>query len=96
MSKIKSTTKPPITADPLLATAFSFNEKVVWDSHFGYEIGYFLGEGTSYHTYLIDVKTGLIHEPCSYSKDEVHKYTEELINILNKKYGYEKRFSTVF
>ena len=71
---------------------FSFNEKVVWDSNFGYEIGYFLDEGNQYHTYLIDMKTGLIHEPCSHSKSEIHKYSEELIDKLSKKYGYEKRF----
>ena len=71
---------------------FEFNEKVVWDSHFGYEIGLFLGEGNSYNTWLIDVKTGLVHEPCSHSKNEVYKYSEELIDRLYEKYGYEKRF----
>ena len=81
---------------PLLPVVFSFNEKVVWDSHFGYEIGYFLGEGNQYHTYLIDIRTGLIHEPCSHSKSEIHKYTNELIDKLTAKYGYEKRFSEVF
>lgn len=81
---------------PLLPIIFSFNEKVVWDSHFGYEIGYFLGEGYQYHTYLIDVRSGLIHEPCSYSKSEIHKYTNELIDKLTAKYGYEKRFSDIF
>lgn len=77
-------------------TDFQFNERVVWDSNFGYEIGYFLGEGNSYETYLIDVVTGLFHEPCSYPKYEIHKYTNELINKLTEKYGYEKRFSDVF
>lgn len=80
----------------LSPVVFSFYEKVVWDSHFGYEIGYFLGEGNQYHTYLIDVRTGLIHEPCSHSKSEIHKYTNELIDKLTAKYGYEKRFSEVF
>ena len=84
------------SSKPLLPVVFSFNEKVVWDSHFGYEIGYFLGEGNQYHTYLIDIRTGLIHEPCSHSKSEIHKYTNELIDKLTAKYGYEKRFSEVF
>lgn len=80
----------------MLPVVFSFNEKVIWDSHFGYEIGYFLGEGNQYHTYLIDVRTGLIHEPTCYSKSEIHKYTNELIDKLTLKYGYEKRFSDIF
>jgi len=80
----------------LLADAFSFNDRVVWDSHFGYEIGYFLGEGHVYDTYLIDVITGVVHQPTCYPKSEIHKYTNELITKLTKKYGYEKRFSDVF
>lgn len=74
---------------------FEFNEQVVWDSHFGYEIGFFLGEGNRYNTYLIDVKTGLIHEPCSHPTGQVHKYSEKLIDVLNVRYGYEKRFPII-
>lgn len=85
-----------IADDRVLATVFDFNERVVWDSGFGYEIGYFLGEGNLYDTWLIDVRTGLITEPCSHSKSEVFKYTSELINKLTAKYGYEKRFSELF
>jgi len=75
----------------VLTSTFSFNEKVAWDSHFGYEIGYFLGEGHVYETYLIDVKTGVVHEPTCYPKSEIHKYSNELIDKLAKKYDYEKR-----
>lgn len=85
-----------IVDDRVLATVFDFNERVVWDSGFGYEIGYFLGEGTSYDTWLIDVRTGSIVGTCSHSKSEVFKYTTELINKLTAKYGYEKRFSELF
>lgn len=75
---------------------FSQNERVIWDSHFGYDIGYFLGDGWAYNTYLIDIRTGRIVEECSLSKSEVHKYTDELIDKLTAKYGYEKRFSDTF
>lgn len=75
---------------------FKFNESVVWDSGFGYEIGYFLGTGNQYETYLIDIRTGLIHEPCSHTISEVFRYSNELIDKLTKKYGYEKRFSETF
>ena len=83
-------------AKPMLAAAFSFNERVIWDSHFGYEIGYFLGEGKIYETYLVELVTGVVQEPTCYSKSEIHKYSNELIDKLTKKYGYEKRFSDVF
>lgn len=75
---------------------FSTGDMVVWDSHFGYEIGYFLGEGHVYETYLIDVRTGRVNEPTCYPKSEVHRYSNELIDKLIEKYGYEKRFSEVF
>lgn len=92
MSKLKNITKTPMTADPFLATVFDFNERVIWESGFGYEIGHFLGEGKPYDTWLIDMRTGLIIGQCSHSKSEIFKYTNELINKLTTKYGYEKRF----
>lgn len=80
----------------VLESAFSFNEAVVWDSHFGYEIGCFLGECNVYETYLIDIRTGVVRKPICYPKSEIHKYTNELIDKLTKKYGYKKSFSDVF
>lgn len=98
MSEQKDTKETKIKPElyTVLPVVFSFNDKVIWDSHFGYELGYFLGEGNQYNTYLIDKITGLIHEPCSHSKSEVHKYSEDLVNELKIKYGYEKSFSTDF
>ena len=93
---IENKNRTPNIGNNVLATAFSFNEEVVYDSHLGYEIGYFLGEGHVYETYLIDVRSGLVHEPTCCPKSEIHKYTNELIDKLTKKYGYEKRFSDVF
>lgn len=81
---------------PNVIGGFVVGERVVWDSHFGYEIGYFLGEGVVFNSYMIDVCTGVITGECSYSKNEIHKYSDELIDYLNKKYGYEKRFSNTF
>lgn len=75
------------------SSIFSLGDRIVWDSHFGYEIGYFLGEGVVFNSYLVDVKTGKIQERCSYSKEEIHKYSNELIDTLSQKYGYEKRFN---
>jgi len=95
MQKNNLKNEKPTEANNVLETAFSFNEAVVWDSHFGYEIGYFLGEGHVSKTYLIDVRTGAYHGPTCYPKGEIHKYSNELIDELTKKYGYEKRFSVI-
>jgi hypothetical protein len=88
--EVQAQTKPELYT--VLPVVFSFNERVIWHSHFGYELGYFLGEGNQYNTYLIDKITGLIHEPCSHSKSEIHKYSEKLIAEFKNKYGYEKKF----
>jgi hypothetical protein len=75
---------------------FSLNERVIYDSEFGYEIGYFKGPGILYHTYLIDLRSGIIQEPISYSISSIHKYSCELIKELTLRYGYEKSFSGTF
>ena len=83
-------------ANTLLATSFVKGDKVIWDSHSGYEIGYFIGEGNQYDTWLIDRRTGICTGECSHSKNEIHKYSDELIQKLTEKYKHEKRFSDVF
>jgi hypothetical protein len=88
--------QPSNCENNMLPIVFSFNEKVIWDSHFGYEIGYFLSEGHDDETYLIDTRTGVVHDPLCYSKKEIYKYTNELIDKLTAKYGYEKRFIDTF
>ena len=75
---------------------FSLKDKIVWNSGFGYEIGFFLGDGWVYNTYLIEIMTGISTGEYCYSKEEIYKYSDELIDELTKKYGYEKRFSNVF
>jgi len=75
---------------------FNINDRVIWDSGFGYEIGIFIGEGNSYDTWSIDQISGRITGECSHSKIEIFKYTKELVNILTAKYGYEKFFSETF
>lgn len=79
-----------------MSSKFAKGDRVIWDSGFGYEIGYFIGEGNQYETWLIELSTGLVSEPCSYRKSEVFKYSSELVNRLTNEYGYEKRFSELF
>ena len=92
----ENTTNTGNEANTMLATAFVKGDRVIWDSHFGYEIGYFIGEGNQYNTWLIDISTGICTGKCSHSKNEIHKYSDVLINELTEKYKYEKRFSDVF
>jgi hypothetical protein len=75
---------------------FKKNDKIIWDSHFGYEIGYFIGEGVMYNTFEVDLITGVVHGSVSHSKSEIHPYSEELVEKLTNKYGYEKTFSKTF
>lgn len=75
---------------------FKENEPIIWDSHFGYEIGYFVGNGKLINTYEVELITGNIQGLVSHSISEIHKYSEHLIDSLSEKYGYQKRFSQVF
>lgn len=73
---------------------FSLNEGIVWDSGFGYEIGYFLGEGNQYGTYLVKIITAAPPiGQCSFPTSQIHRYTCELIDELTKRYGYRRDFT---
>lgn len=74
----------------------SENDRIIWDSGHGYEIGYFKGEGVIYDSFLVDLVTGIAQGLCSFSKSEIKPYSNELISELTKKYGYEKKFSEIF
>lgn len=76
---------------------FDFNERVIWDSGSGYEIGLYLeADNSQYYHDVIDIHSGRICEPTSIMRDEIFPYSSELIEKLTKKYGYEKKFSTIF
>ena len=72
-------------------------DKIIWDSGFGYEIGYYRAdEGVMYGTCLVDLRTGIAIGEVSMSKIEIHPYTIEKIAELTAKYKYEKTFSETF
>ena len=71
-------------------------DKIIWDSHFGYEIGYFGGVGKIYSSFECDMITGIVQGLNSYTETEIYPYSDELVLELTKKYGYEKSFSKVF
>jgi chemotaxis signal transduction protein len=79
-----------------MKTDFKLNDRIIWDSSFGYEIGYFIGDGKLMSTYEVMLVTGKVQGLVSHSISEIHKYSEDLIDALSKKYGYEKKFSETF
>jgi len=75
---------------------FKQNQRIIYDSGFGYEIGYFQGEGLLLGTYQVDICTGVSVGLISHSKKDIINYSDDVITALSSKYGYEKRFSDVF
>lgn len=69
-------------------------DKIIWDSHFGYEIGYFVGEGKLMGTYEVNLVTGVVHGNVSHSTSEIHEYNESNVTEMVRKYGYRKNFDT--
>ena len=67
-------------------------DKIIWHSHFGYDVGYFVGDkGVLDGTVLVDLRSGIVQGVVSHSKSEILPYTKELQAELANKYGYNKR-----
>jgi hypothetical protein len=89
--------KSPAFLVGAVSGSFSFGDKVIWDSHFGYDIATFIGEGAAYEHWKIELHSGKFrHTETMVSKSELHHYSKELIAEMTKKYGYEKDWSDVF
>ena len=74
---------------------FTLNEKIIWDSGFGYDIGLFMGDSDeiSYYTYEIKLITGAFkNRSICVSKSEIYPYTESLFVKMVDKYGAEEHF----
>lgn len=73
-------------------------DKIIWDSGFGYEIGYFIedSEKQMYNSYKIELVTGIVQEETLRSKDEIILYTTENQIKMKNKYKYDKIFSELF
>lgn len=66
-------------------------EYIIWDSNFGYEVGFFeKEEGVVYDTHQVRLITGVAEclRPFPASCDKVKPFTKETIEELNKKYTY--------
>ena len=70
-------------------------DKIIWDSGFGYEVGYFIEDGDKKmsNTYVIELVTGVEKGRTYRSKDEITFYTPENKNRMKSEYKYDKTFS---
>jgi hypothetical protein len=74
-------------------------DKIIWDSGFGYDLGYFISEDINiYNNIRCDMVTGVVHGVNSYSKSEVIPYIKEKHEEMNAKYSYHnnKTFRSPF
>ena len=63
------------------------NDKIIWDSGFGYDLGYYVGVDFCQPDNLqCEMVTGVVQKLNSYYKSEIIPYTEEQHKIVNKKY----------
>lgn len=66
-------------------------DKIIWDSGFGYEIGYYLGKSHMYYhlkVRLVSRNRGIMH----HQEEQVKPYSEELNDKMEKEYGYRHDF----
>ena len=95
-NSVTNTKKASVESKPV-SGSFSVGDKVIWDSHFGYDIAIFLGEGAAYEHWEIELHSGKFNgTDTMVSKSELHHYSKELIAKMSKQYGYEKDWSDVF
>lgn len=67
-------------------------DKVIWNSNFGYEVGYFLGDSNAYFQYSVKIVSGKYKGISSVSRCSLKPYSDDLIKELTKEYGYLKSF----
>ncbi len=70
-------------------------DKIIWDSGFGYEVGYYIKESdfNVYNTYLVNLSTGIVIGECMHSKHEITAYNPKNLAEMESKYGYKKKLS---
>jgi hypothetical protein len=73
---------------------FKKGDKIIWDSHFGYEIGYFIEDSKHqmYDSYKIDLITGIVQGESLRPSSEIKPYNEETFKEVCEKYNRKKIF----
>ncbi len=66
--------------------------KVIWNSEFGYELGYFVKPISEKHAFVLAVTGKYSGITTIYPRTELYKYTTEMHDEMIKKYGYTRTF----
>lgn len=73
---------------------FKAGDPVIWDSNFGYDVGYFVSESNMYYHYRVTLVSGVSPgNDVTVNVNQVHPYSEEMIKTLTQKYGYRKQLA---
>lgn len=69
-------------------------DKIIWDSGFGYEVGFFIEDADKLHydTYRIDLVTGVAQGDSTRPKREVLPHSPEKVAKMEAKYNYRREF----
>lgn len=72
----------------ILPASFQEDDKIIWDSGSGYEIGCFISDGDEhlYNHFWVNLQTGKFTGKTLLPKNEITAYTEKLASELSKKY----------
>jgi hypothetical protein len=67
-------------------------DRIIWDSHHGYDIGYFVTEDSNqYFKYKVNMVTGVVTGICEYPVTEILPY-DLFVEEMTSKYGYNLKF----
>ena len=74
---------------------FKNGDPVIWDSGFGYELGFYIEEGDfMFNSYIIDIKTGNRKGNTMISKDDIRKWSQSLVEELSATYCCDMKTMT--
>lgn len=76
---------------------FKEGDRIIYDSGYDYEIGYYVKENeyNNFGGHIVDISS-IWQSRMNIHHSQLFEYSDDLINKLTEKYGYEKRFSEVF
>ena len=71
------------------SSIISNDDKIIWDSGFGYELGYFKNNNSKCKVYIT---TGIVQGELSVDRSEVYAYNNATIKLMQEKYNSKKDF----
>ena len=68
-------------------------DKIIWNSGFGYDLGYYVSDESSVaNNCVIELVSGLVHGEVSRPKKEIYPFEKTRYEMLVKAYGYVRVF----